>query len=222
MNYSPQGNWACYQKFVISKDPICEPQVGGLFFSTMNIHSSILASTVAALLLVSVTGCQSSGSASTAAAGPATGAVLLSQKKTFDIIGRSGKEITYSKPEGPEADVTSQTIRTKLESLGYQYQPGSPDFVVSVAWDKTQKLEPATPTAIQLETPVSSSAMVVDKATLSVAVRDVATGSILWQSPVSEAWDPNTVTEDAARSVATVALKDFPPSQAVTSQASSK
>jgi hypothetical protein len=188
----------------------------------------LLTATVATLFWVSVTGCQSSSSntASTAAAtaadttsttptGPAAKAVMLSDKKTFDIVGRTASQITYSKPEGPEADVITDAVRNRLGSLGYQYQTGSPDFVISVAWDESQKI--VQPSPADTQTPVQTSATVaIDQATLGFTVRDTITGKILWQSPTSDPMDPKMVSADQARGLTTVALKDFPPAQPAT------
>jgi hypothetical protein len=187
----------------------------------MNTQKFILASAVGALLLVGVMGCQSSNPVTAVPAGPATNAVVLSGKKTFDIIGRTGATITYSKPEDPDANITTQVVRARLESLGYQYQPGTPDFVVSVAWDKyqTQEQSPQATEQLAIPTPTSGVA-VVNQVTFALVARDTASGSILWQSPRSDPTDPEMVTDDQARSLATAALKDFPPSQAATSQAS--
>ena len=186
----------------------------------MKTNPTILASTIAALLLASVTGCQSSTptAAHAPAVGPATGAVLLSSTQTYDRIGRTGRSITYSKPEGPESDVISQGIRAKLDSLGYQYQPGTPDFVVSIAWGTYHKVEQPlvgdTQTGPQTAVNVS-----IDIATLSLAVRDTATGSVLWQGRETDPVDPHTVSADLARALTAKALTDFPPSATTTATA---
>jgi len=187
----------------------------------MKTNQTIIASSVAALLLVSVTGCKSTSSTastqtpSAPAVGPATGAAMLSDRKTFDIIGRTGKSITYSKPEEPESDVISQEIRARLAALGYHYQPGSPDFVVSVAWDKYHQTQQPSVSDTQASETTATYAT-VDKATLAIAVRDTSSGTVLWQGQPSDVVDPHTVTEDTARGLASKALTDFPPAHQYT------
>jgi len=170
-----------------------------VMFPIMKTKSSLILSCLAALLITNFAGCDEPG--------PITKAVALSSQKTFNVVGRYGKDETQPKIEGPLADVVAQAVRDEAGAKGYLYQPdsASADFLISVSWDHTEKLVasdvPGPPT------------VKVDLVQLAIVARDRVSNTVLWTGPSAEPIDPGSLTNDGAKGTVKRAMADFPPAQ---------
>jgi len=168
-------------------------------FSIMKTKPVLIFSVLAALLAAYIAGCD--------APGPITRAVALSGQKTFNVVGRYGKDGPQSAIEGPMADALSQAVRDEAVAKGYQYQADSStaDFLISVGWDHFDKL-------VSSDQPGPPSTKIV-LLQLSVIAHDRVSNAVLWTSPSSEPIDPGTITNDGAKGMVKRAMADFPPAQ---------